>query len=200
MRKPRVRFFCFHPWLQEQFTDTLRENRMVTVVDRGDCDIGLFDGGSPTAAKSLQAVLVALPTVRPLVALLAPDHAAWMRWLSHGVWGIIDFRHYRTELCPAIFQIASDRPWCSSDALPYWTTHRSVFVDHQLIGLTERERQVAGLLLDQSCCNKEIARALNISERTVKFHFTNIFRKLSVGSRDELRIAIGTSGTSLPGN
>ncbi|MFL6246384.1 MAG: response regulator [Thermoanaerobaculia bacterium] len=46
--------------------------------------------------------------------------------------------------------------------------------------LTEREREVLRLL-GQS--NKEIAAALGISERTVKFHVTSIFNKLGAESR-----------------
>lgn len=46
--------------------------------------------------------------------------------------------------------------------------------------LTAREREVLRLL-GQS--NKEIAAALGISERTVKFHVTSIFNKLGADSR-----------------
>ena len=46
--------------------------------------------------------------------------------------------------------------------------------------LTEREREVLRLLGNT---NKEIAAALNISERTVKFHVTSIFNKLGADTR-----------------
>jgi DNA-binding NarL/FixJ family response regulator len=51
-------------------------------------------------------------------------------------------------------------------------------------GLTEREQGVLqALALGQS--NKEIARSLWLAEQTVKFHLTNIYRKLEVRSRTE---------------
>ena len=51
-------------------------------------------------------------------------------------------------------------------------------------GLTERELAVLqSLARGQS--NKEIARALWLAEQTVKFHLTNIYRKLDVRSRTE---------------
>ena len=51
-------------------------------------------------------------------------------------------------------------------------------------GLTEREFAVLqSLARGQS--NKEIARALWLAEQTVKFHLTNIYRKLDVRSRTE---------------
>jgi DNA-binding CsgD family transcriptional regulator len=51
-------------------------------------------------------------------------------------------------------------------------------------GLTERENEVAGLLL-KGLSNKQIARNLHISERTVEYHLTNIYTKLGVRSRTE---------------
>ena len=50
--------------------------------------------------------------------------------------------------------------------------------------LTGRERQVLDVLA-QGLQNKEIADALNISERTVKYHVSAILRKLGAGNRTE---------------
>ena len=49
-------------------------------------------------------------------------------------------------------------------------------------GLSEREREVLALV-GSGCSNKEIARRLGISERTVKGHMTSIFRELGVFDR-----------------
>ncbi len=51
--------------------------------------------------------------------------------------------------------------------------------------LSERELEVLGHVV-QGKMNKEIASALNINERTVKLHRTNITRKLKVQSTVEL--------------
>jgi len=48
--------------------------------------------------------------------------------------------------------------------------------------LSAREMEVLGLLA-QGAANKEVARKLHISERTVKAHVTSIFNKLGVSSR-----------------
>lgn len=55
--------------------------------------------------------------------------------------------------------------------------------------LTEREQQVAGLILE-SQTNKEIAATLEITERTVKAHVHNIFEKLGVSDRLALVLKI----------
>lgn len=52
------------------------------------------------------------------------------------------------------------------------------------ITLTEREREVLRLVA-HGRQNKEIAKVLAISERTVKFHISAIFTKLGVGNRTE---------------
>jgi DNA-binding CsgD family transcriptional regulator len=51
--------------------------------------------------------------------------------------------------------------------------------------LSQRETQVLDLLLDNQS-NKEIAVKLNISERTVKFHVSNVLTKFGVHRRADL--------------
>ena len=58
--------------------------------------------------------------------------------------------------------------------------------------LTKRELQVAGLLLEAKS-NAQIALELDITEKTVEYHLTNIYRKLGVSSARE---AISTLGKS----
>ena len=53
------------------------------------------------------------------------------------------------------------------------------------LGLTRREMQVIGALIDGQT-NKDIAATFNISEYTVKHHLTNIYDKLGVYNRVEL--------------
>lgn len=55
--------------------------------------------------------------------------------------------------------------------------------------LTQREREIAALV-GRGNCNKQIARRLEISERTVKAHLTEIFRKLGISDRLSLALRI----------
>jgi DNA-binding CsgD family transcriptional regulator len=50
--------------------------------------------------------------------------------------------------------------------------------------LTRRESEILALI-SQGLPNAEIARRLWISEQTVKFHLTNIYRKLGVSNRTQ---------------
>ena len=52
------------------------------------------------------------------------------------------------------------------------------------VSLTPREQEVLGLLV-RGKGNKEIAAALGVTERTVKFHVSAIFAKLGVANRTE---------------
>lgn len=56
----------------------------------------------------------------------------------------------------------------------------------QELGLTKRETEVS-LLVIQGLSNGEIAQELFISETTVKKHLSNVFAKLEIGGREELR-------------
>jgi DNA-binding NarL/FixJ family response regulator len=53
-----------------------------------------------------------------------------------------------------------------------------------LDGLSAREREVLGLLLE-GLPNKLIARRLEISEKTVKSHLTHVFREIGVSDRTQ---------------
>jgi two-component system, NarL family, nitrate/nitrite response regulator NarL len=57
--------------------------------------------------------------------------------------------------------------------------------DNSLTTLTERERQIAGLV-SEGLSNKGIGRVLNITDGTMKVHLHNIFRKLEISNRTVL--------------
>ena len=57
--------------------------------------------------------------------------------------------------------------------------------------LTQREQQIA-VMISKGGSNKQIARRLDITERTVKSHLTEIFRKLGICDRLKLALLIST--------
>ncbi|MAV89785.1 MAG: helix-turn-helix transcriptional regulator [Bdellovibrionaceae bacterium] len=52
-------------------------------------------------------------------------------------------------------------------------------------GLSNREAEVAELVT-KGLSNKEVANQLFVTEKTVKFHLTNIYKKMNVKSRAQL--------------
>ncbi|MCS6838000.1 MAG: helix-turn-helix transcriptional regulator [Bdellovibrionaceae bacterium] len=52
-------------------------------------------------------------------------------------------------------------------------------------GLSNREAEVAELVT-RGLSNKEVANQLFVTEKTVKFHLTNIYKKMNVKSRAQL--------------
>ncbi|MNV75268.1 HTH-type transcriptional regulator MalT [compost metagenome] len=65
--------------------------------------------------------------------------------------------------------------------------------------LSARELDVMGLVA-QALPNKKIARVLNLSPETVKWHMKNIFYKLGVTGRDEAIAKVRDLALKLPGN
>jgi two-component system nitrate/nitrite response regulator NarL len=59
--------------------------------------------------------------------------------------------------------------------------------------LTERERQILRCLLN-AYSNSDIARALNISEGTVKVHLKNLMKKISASSRTQAALWARNNG------
>lgn len=52
--------------------------------------------------------------------------------------------------------------------------------------LSKREIEILLLFLLKQETNKEISERLFVAEKTIKFHFTNIFKKLGVKSRTQV--------------
>ena len=69
--------------------------------------------------------------------------------------------------------------------------HASKAIGDDLALLTEREREIVRLI-GSGESNKQIARELCITERTVKAHLTGIFRKLGVADRVRLALRVAS--------
>ena len=86
------------------------------------------------------------------------------------------------ELCQAIRAAAAGQVQLSPKAAE--RLMREVRAPESPETLTARETEVLRLIA-QGLANKEIARALNIGEKTVKTHVSNILAKLGVPSRTQ---------------
>jgi DNA-binding NarL/FixJ family response regulator len=111
--------------------------------------------------------------------------------LRQGAKGILTYAEAREQLPRALPQVAAGGIWVSRPVL-------SRFVDSILSGtqgrrlrvdspneLSRREQEVLSGLLE-NLANKEVADRLHISERTVKFHVSNLLAKFGVRRRADL--------------
>lgn len=124
--------------------------------------------------------------------LLPPERSgiAEMTRLFH--WGIDGMmvlnKKWRKELPKAVLTVLSNRVWVPSEVLLAFVNQMKILLDRQLPpgqSLTTREGQVLQLLFRQFT-NKEIACELKISERTAKFHVSNLLNKLDLENRKNL--------------
>lgn len=69
---------------------------------------------------------------------------------------------------------------------PFYDAEKQFLTRCREKGLTEREIQIA-ISIIQGQANKEIAQELFISESTVKKHTTNLYKKLSIRNREQLK-------------
>lgn len=63
--------------------------------------------------------------------------------------------------------------------------------------LSRREVEVVEKI-SQGITNKEAAHGLFVSEKTVKFHLTNIFKKMGVTSRSQLIVKVMMIARDIP--
>jgi len=87
----------------------------------------------------------------------------------------------RTEISPDGRELLLRIPVCM---LPEGLGLRLTSREANLQTLSRREREVFGRLRAGKV-NKEIASDMNVCVRTVKFHLSNIYRKLQVQDRQE---------------
>ncbi|MGH8673187.1 MAG: LuxR C-terminal-related transcriptional regulator [Burkholderiales bacterium] len=96
--------------------------------------------------------------------------------------------------------------WVTRSLLPRLVSELRKYVDahrrppeppanNVLAELTQREREIVRLIVE-GASNKEVASSLNISERTVKGHLSNVFQKLGV--TDRLKLMLHVRGKVTP--
>jgi DNA-binding NarL/FixJ family response regulator len=145
----------------------------------------------PATGALITNILEHFPTARVIVVGDDINEAICYSLLRMGAKGILNYAEAREQLQRALPQVANGGFWVPRQVL-------SGFVDSILSNaqgrrlkadtathLSRREEEVLDSLLE-NLANKEIASKLNISERTVKFHVSNLLSKFGVRRRADL--------------
>jgi DNA-binding NarL/FixJ family response regulator len=154
---------------------------------------------SPATESVVTGIHARQPAARILLLAECFDDQMAFTMLRLGVKGLVTYAESARTLPRALQTVAEGGLWVGRALL-------SRFVDAALCtvplrvyatgfeGLTRRERQVLEAVLD-NLSNKEIARRLHMSERTAKFHVSNLLVKHGVRRRaDLLFCALKTGG------
>jgi DNA-binding NarL/FixJ family response regulator len=111
--------------------------------------------------------------------------------LRQGAKGILTYAEAREQLPLALPQVAAGGIWVPRPVLSRFvdsilssTQGRRLRMDSPT-ELSRREQEVLASLLE-NLANKEVADRLHISERTVKFHVSNLLAKFGVRRRADL--------------
>jgi DNA-binding NarL/FixJ family response regulator len=122
-----------------------------------------------------------------------------VQMLHLGAAAILTFNDNLADQLPkALHAVIEGRSWIRREVLNSYLARARTAVHNLSLfdrGLTAREKEILGLLR-QNLTNRILAHKLAISERTIKFHVTNILRKLNLTKRREL-IFLNSSGTCL---
>jgi DNA-binding NarL/FixJ family response regulator len=144
----------------------------------------------PTTEALVVSVLGRHPTGRVVLVSEKFDQGGAFPLLRLGAKGLMTFADANEQLGRAVEEVSSGGFWVPRSLL-------SRFVDETVSNvrrprgpagpahLSRREREVLDALLE-NLSNKEIASKLNMSERTAKFHVSNLLAKYGVRRRADL--------------
>ena len=196
----RVVFYCESPLAVRYLTGllpgietsnlALRATSDEVVRTHGSGFILVAEEGAQETAK--HKLLSLVRELRENARTLVIGNVTSPLYLRHlflaGIHGFIDYADLKSQFRPALAAIRDGRLW-----MPVQTSE----------GFSPRPEDKAGMrfaspgvltpqevtilsLLSRNLSNKEIGHRLRISERTVKFHLTNMFDKLGVRNRHAL--------------
>ncbi|MFN2385472.1 MAG: LuxR C-terminal-related transcriptional regulator [Thermoanaerobaculia bacterium] len=198
--------YSFHPLVLTELERLFADNGIAAEVYRLDArqireleglpvpsaKVYVLEANGRQQATELVAeqILLRNPQARLIVVSESFEEEGAFRLLRAGAKGLLRYEQLTESLVPAVREVAGGGFWVARSLL-------SRFVDTTLGAgrrlrliavsshLSRREREVHELVLE-NLSNKEIAARLHMSERTVKFHVSNLLIKHGVKRRADL--------------
>jgi two-component system, NarL family, nitrate/nitrite response regulator NarL len=148
-------------------------------------DVNIAGGGIEAA----QNVARASPDTQVVMLTVSDDEEHVASALRAGVRGYILKGSNGPELVRVVQSIAGGDSYVAPSLAARLLIRKKErpSADEDLDDLTTRETEVVAFLR-RGMSNKEIARAFNCTERTVKHHMTNIMQKLNVRNRVQVAL------------
>jgi DNA-binding NarL/FixJ family response regulator len=157
-------------------------SQVLPLVSQTNPDLALLDLRMPEmdGLTCLDRIKKQHPKVKVVILSVSTDPEVVQTVLNHGAAAYIVKSVNPIDLASALRQ-ALDGTVFSAVGLPEKRAQDDAV---KQAGLTERETAILKALAS-GLSNKAIAKELWVAEQTVKFHLTNIYRKLDVANRTE---------------
>ena len=168
------------------------EDRIVEVLKAGSPELLLLDYEAlgPNSESIIARLRRIAPRTRILVMATRSADEYVERVLRAGAAGLVGKQLDFSALVRAIRAVAGGQVWANRRAQALTLEHLTDFsagASEPEGQLTRREQQIVDGVA-RGLRNKEIARQLDISEKTVKSHLNNIFQKLGLEGRFALAV------------
>ena len=202
----RVCLLSPHPLVLSEFERVLSKAQFKVVVKQLESTLApdmrnleppvaqvyVIDGHAarPATGALLANLMERHPEARLIVVGEQHSDANSYQLLRLGVKGLLTYTEARDQLVRALPLVASGGFWVPRSVLSGFvdsilTNQGRRLKTDSVTNLSRREQEVLDSLLE-NLSNKEIASKLNIAERTVKFHVSNLLSKFGVRRRADL--------------
>jgi two-component system response regulator DevR len=142
------------------------------------------DDGTPAPDNALVRARLANPDVKCIVLSESDDPMERDRAFASGAAAYCVKRAEPDDLAAAIRQSFDHSIYFATGAPSAASVAAARNVEDDSAGLTKRETEILRLTAE-GYSNSQLARMLWVTEQTVKFHLSNIYRKLEVSNRTE---------------
>ena len=177
-----------------------------SLMEQGQPYLFVFDGWNLHEQLTELTRLLRVRCPGSKFLALAPsttcDNAEMLRLLYAGIDGVVAVAgNWQEEILAAVRSIMSGNLWFPRPIIAEYVRNTNLLLDKRVrrdLSLTARETEVLELMI-RRFSNKEIAGALGISERTVKYHVSNVLSKLRAENRRALLTALDAAQESEKG-
>jgi len=149
--------------------------------------------------SGVEAIQRLRPATKIVLLTSHPDEREGVAALKAGARGYCDRDIDPGLLAKALEVVQKGEIWVGRKLIPHLLEELATLTEQQkdspakpdsrLDRITPRERQIVQLL-SAGASNKDIAKRLNVTERTVKAHLTAVFKKLGISGRLQLALFV----------